>query len=60
MRIRTAKTAAWPHTKIARRQPAGHLDEADDEAAERRAGDVADPAEDGRGERLEAGLEARG
>jgi len=34
------------------------LDEADHEAAEHRAGDVADAAEDGRRERLQAGVEA--
>ena len=37
---------------------ASDLDEADDEAADRGAGGVADAAEDGGGERLEAGLEA--
>ena len=35
----------------------GVLDEADDEAAEHGAGDVADAAEDGGGERLESGVE---
>ena len=37
---------------------AGHFDEADEEAADRGAEQVADPAQDRRGERLEAGLEA--
>ena len=56
-RIRTTNTIACDQRGMAERG-GEHLDEADDEAAERGAGDVADAAEDGGRERLQAGDEA--
>ena len=56
--MRTTKTAACAHTLQSGGRSAD-LDEADDEAAQGGSGDVADAAEHGRGEGLEARLEAQ-